>query len=227
MKSTLLLCALALCGLFTAIPAQAQEYIGGNISYTAPQDADFEYQNSADEFPPAIFGTDYDAGPGFGLVFGKSYDNNLRIEGELSYRRNDLASFSLEGESFNATGDITAISFLFNTYYDLVNPTPFTPYLGAGLGGAYINLDARQIDPIFADIIYSDEAIAFAYQLGGGLAYKLNRFLTLDLGYRYFSTPTLKLKDQEAEVNDFDAPINNFETDYSTHNVSLGLRLAF
>lgn len=229
MKTALLLCTLALCGLLCINPAlaAAKDYIGGNISWTAPQDADFEYQNSADESPPLTFGTEYDAGLGFGLVFGKGYDNNLRIEGELSYRRNDLASFSLAGETFAATGDISALSFIFSTYYDLANPTPFTPYLGAGLGGAYINLDARQIDPIFADIVYNDQTLAFAYQLGGGLAYQLNRYLTLDLGYRYFATPTLKLKDQDAQVNASGGALNTFETDYASHNVSLGLRLAF
>lgn len=226
MKSTLLLCALALFGLLTAIPALAadpQDYIGGNIALTAPQDADFEYKNF-----PLVLDSSYSNGLGFGLVFGKSYDNNLRIEGELGYRSNDLDSFSDSGESFAATGDISAFSFLFSTYYDLVNPTRFTPYLGAGLGGAYVNLDARLIDPALEDLVFSDETMALAYQLGGGLACKLTRELTLDLGYRYFSTANLKLKDQDTEtVDDNGNPLNSFETDYSAHNISLGLRLAF
>jgi opacity protein-like surface antigen len=221
-KPTLILCALALFGLLAATPAQAGEYIGGNISYTAPQDADFEYNNF-----PLVFETSYDQGLGFGLVFGKGYDNNLRIEGELGYRRNDLNSFTEGGETLGASGDITALSFIFSTYYDLVNPTRFTPYFGAGLGGAYVNLDARQIDPV-EDIVFSDEALALAYQLGGGVSCKLTRELTLDLGYRYFSTANLKFKDQDTEtVDDNGNVLNSFETDYSAHNVSLGLRLAF
>lgn len=223
MKPTLILCALALCGLFTAIPAQAGEYIGGNISYTAPQDADFEYKNF-----PLIIESSYSDGVGFGLVFGKSYDNNLRIEGELGYRSNDLDSFNDEGESFTGGGDISVFSFLFSTYYDLVNPSRFTPYFGAGVGGAYANLDARLIDPALEDLVFSDEALALAYQLGGGVACKITRELTLDLGYRYFSTANLKFKDQDTEtVDDNGNVLNSFETDYSAHNVSLGLRLAF
>lgn len=220
MKSALLLCALTLLGLTHLTPALAapRDYIGGNISFTTPQDADFEYKSV-----PLVLESSYDNGLGFGLVFGKSYDNNLRIEGELGYRANDLDAFSDGGEILGAAGDITATSFLFSTYYDIANPSRFTPYLGAGLGGAYVKLDARLIepDPTDADIVFEDEALALAYQLGGGVACKLNRVLSLDLGYRYFSTANLKLKDQDP------AGDNNFETDYSTHNVSLGLRLAF
>ncbi|MHB1399323.1 MAG: outer membrane protein [Trichloromonadaceae bacterium] len=218
MKPTLILCALALFGLLTTIPAQAEDYIGGNISYTAPQDADFEYKSV-----PFELKSSYDNGIGFGLVFGKSYNNNLRIEGELGYRNNDLDAFvdNDTGEILGAAGDITALSFLFNTYYDIANPSRFTPYLGAGLGGAYVSLDARTVDPEFGDIVFSDEALAFAYQLGTGVACKLNRLLTLDLGYRYFSTAKLKFKDQDPSGD------NSFETDYSAHNIALGLRLAF
>lgn len=223
MKPTLILCALALCGLFTAIPVQAEDYIGGNISYTAPQDADFEYKNF-----PLVIDSSYSNGIGFGLVFGKGYDNNLRIEGELGYRSNDLDSFSEGGESFAAGGDITAISFLFSTYYDLINPTRFTPYFGAGAGGAYVNLDARLIDPALVDLVFSDEALALAYQLGGGVSCKLTRELTLDLGYRYFSTANLKFKDEDNTTVDASGNVlNSFETDYSAHNIALGLRLAF
>ena len=222
-KSTLILCALALCGLLAATPAQAGDYIGGNISYTAPQDADFEYKNF-----PLVIESSYSDGVGFGLVFGKSYDNNLRIEGELGYRSNDLDSFNEEGESFAADGDISVFSFLFSTYYDLVNPSRLTPYFGAGLGGAYANLDARLIDPALEDLVFSDEALALTYQLGGGVACKITRELTLDLGYRFFSTANLKFKDQDNTLVDIDGNVlNSFETDYSAHNVSLGLRLAF
>lgn len=218
MKSALLFCTLALSGLLCVSPALAasRDYIGGNISFTTPRDADFEYKSV-----PFVLESSYDNGLGFGLVFGKSYDNNLRIEGELGYRSNDLDGFSDGGEILGAAGDITAVSFLFSTYYDISNPTRFTPYLGAGLGGAYVSLDGRTVDPAFGDIVFSDEALAFAYQLGGGVACKLNRVLTLDLGYRYFSTADLKFKDQDSSGD------NNFETDYSAHNVALGLRLAF
>jgi opacity protein-like surface antigen len=226
-KTALLLCALTLLTAFPALAA-SQDYVGGNIAFTIPQDADFDYENSARIIdPPATFESSYDSGLGFGLVFGKSYDNNLRIEGELGYRSNDLDSFSDEGEALGAAGDITAVSFLFNTYYDIANPSRFTPYLGAGLGGAYVSLDARLIDPEFDDIVYSDETFALAYQLGGGVAYRLNRMLTLDLGYRYFSTTNLKLRDETADLSEVGAPLNRFETDYSAHNLALGLRLAF
>lgn len=218
MKSALLLPALTLLGLVCAAPAlaQTQDYIGGNLTWTAPLDAEFEYRNT--DF---LLDSSYDPAIGFGLVFGKTYPNSLRLEGDLAYRNNDLDAFEEAGETIGADGDITALSFTLNTYYDLVNPSRFTPYFGAGLGGAYVSLDARTVDPEFGDIVFSDEALAFAYQLGGGIACKITRELTLDLGYRYFSTANLKFKDQDPSGD------NSFETDYSTHSVSLGVRLAF
>lgn len=224
MKSALLLPALTLLGLVCAAPAlaQTQDYIGGNLTWTAPLDAEFEYRNT--DF---LLDSSYDPAIGFGLVFGKTYPNSLRLEGDLAYRNNDLDAFEEAGEIIGADGDITALSFTLNTYYDLVNPSRFTPYFGAGLGGAYVNLDARLI-PEPGDLVFSDEALGFAYQLGAGIACRINRQVSLDLGYRYFSTLGLKFKDQDVTtIDDAGNLLNRFETDYSTHSVSLGVRLAF
>ncbi len=225
MKSALLLPALALLGLVcaTSALAQPQDYIGGNLTWTTPRDAEFEYRNTDFQLDSS-----YDSNVGFGLVFGKVYDNNLRLEGDLAYRNNDLDAFEQGGEVVGAAGDITALSFTLNTYYDLVNPSRFTPYFGGGIGGTYVNLDGRTAEANLEDLVFSDEAFAFAYQLGAGVACRINRQVSLDLGYRYFSAVGLKFKDQDILTTDaLGNPLNRFETDYSTHNVSLGLRLAF
>ena len=58
----------------------------------------------------------------------------------------------------------------------------------------------------------SDEDVVAAYQLGGGVSFRMNENISLDLSYRYF-VPS-------------DPDFNTVETEFASHNVSLGLRIS-
>jgi len=112
---------------------------------------------------------DYNTGWGVGGTVGVAWDNGLRLENELSYKQAD---------SRNTSDHAWALGWLLNGWFDLRNSSPWTPYLGGGLGlGRGHAASPGNVD---------NTGTGLAYQAGCGVAVKLGNGLDLDLGYRYF-----------------------------------------
>jgi opacity protein-like surface antigen len=124
----------------------------------------------------------YDTG-GMGLgAFGYQFGNGFRVEGELAYRASGVSGTTNGG----ASGEASAASLMANAFYDIRTSTKFTPYVGAGIGGAVVTFDNVTIPGSSNRIDDSD--LAIAYQAMAGVAYQLEGNLKLDVGYRYFAT---------------------------------------
>jgi opacity protein-like surface antigen len=85
-----------------------------------------------------------------------------------------------------------------NAYYDFRNRSAFTPYVGGGFGMASIKADGRY-DREYYGRSYSEKYGAksttnFAWNIGGGVAYKVNEQFSLDLGYRFAGLGKAKTK---------------------------------
>jgi opacity protein-like surface antigen len=152
---------------------------------------------------------EFDTGYALGVAVGHNF-GMFRLEGEFGYQQNDIEEASAYGYSASAYGDINCFSLLINGYFDFVNTSPLTPYIGLGIGMARIEVKSFEIAGYR---IGSDDDTVFAYQLGGGVGYAMNENVTLDLQYRYFAT-----EDPEFGVVD---------AEYATHNVYFGLRYNF
>ncbi|MFZ2225646.1 MAG: outer membrane beta-barrel protein, partial [Candidatus Deferrimicrobium sp.] len=112
-------------------------------------------------------------------------------------------------------GDTSSMALMVNAYYDfkMVSPT-IVPYIGVGIGGASISVDASD------DVgqIVDDDDLVFAYQAMAGVGFAVNQQVTIDLGYKYFAT-----SDPSFEA----IGGGTFDSEYSSHNVFLGLRYNF
>lgn len=69
-------------------------------------------------------------------------------------------------------------SLMANAYFDYLTCTPWTPYVGAGLGTAY--LKATRDGGAAKKTVYN-----LAWQAMAGVAYDVNANWTIDAGYRY------------------------------------------
>ena len=67
-------------------------------------------------------------------------------------------------------------SYMANVYFDYLTCTPWTPYLGAGMGVSYLKADLGEI---------AKSGYRLAWQVMGGLTYDFNSHWAADLGYRY------------------------------------------
>lgn len=185
------------------------------------QDADVNYDDP-DFLDDEI---EFDAGYNVGAAFGYDY-GMARLEFEIAYRQADIDTIQVDGINFNGDGDFSATSFMLNGYWDLETGSPVVPYFGGGVGVANVAVnDVSFFDPAFGEVRFADDDdTVFAYQLAAGLAFALNPTMSLDLGYRYFGTSDPEL---EADPQLVGFGPDGFETEFNSHNVSLGMRINF
>ena len=207
-----LILTLLCCG-----PARAQHsgpyvgaYLGGNILADAKGTDDLGSFNLG--YSPALQGS---------LVFGwdLGQDNPFGGEGrvELEYARRsnplDHAEF-LEGR-VQGDGNLTADSLLLNFIGAHHNDSRWAPNIVIGIGAARMDASGMKVS---GRPLTNETATVFAYQLGAGVDYALSDALSLDLGYRFFSS----MRPKFTETTD-----HEFDIGYLSHSVVLGLRLGF
>lgn len=144
-------------------------------------------------------------------AFGYYVTNNVRAELEGGYRRlkeKDL-SFTLPGlgtVSESSSETVTFISTMANAYYDLDTGTPFSPYLGAGLG--WVHEQDGGTD-------------AIGYQGMAGVNYKLSDQSTIFAGYRFFQTGNFTTEESDG-LNTTTSKIK-----LEAHAIDIGYRFTF
>lgn len=138
-----------------------------------------------------------------------------RIELEYSRRSNPLDQAEFVEGSVQGDGNLTTDSLLANFFGVYHDKNRWSPYIGAGVGAARIKASDLKVA---GQPLSNDSAVVFAYQLGTGCEYALTDNLSLDLGYRYFSSSRAKFSEAGGE---------DFEMDYSSHSVVLGLKVGF
>jgi len=174
-------------------------YVGGNLGLAIVNDSDVTDSRA----PGMTLEFESDVGYALGGIIGYGF-GHLRIEGEIAYQKNDLDQIKALGVSVDATGDTSSLTGLLNGYYDFNNTSPFTPYIGGGVGVAKVEINDVSIPGSgFSNI--NDDHTVFAYQLGVGVAYAINESFSFDVKYRYFATSDLEL-----DTTDFEYSSNNF-----------------
>jgi opacity protein-like surface antigen len=184
------------------LPAAAQQagpggYIAGGGGLSVLQDARTQGSASAThQFDPGWLGLG---------AAGYAFDSGFRMEGELGYRRN---------EADGGAGHAQAWTLMGNALYDFKTGTRFTPYVGAGVGGARLKFDDIPAGATSID----DSDTVLAYQGLAGIAYHLDSNVTFDLGYRYLGTERPSFRTRAG---------GSVDSEYDNHAVMLGLRYQF
>lgn len=136
-----------------------------------------------------------DAGFGFagGVAVGTNVTSNLRGELELSFTHHgvdddDFAPvWDCDPGTCDARGSMSTIYLLGNAWFDFDMGSGFTPYVGGGVGAAWVipNIslyEGQGYDPF--EYSWDEGSLAPAAQLGFGLRYDVTDSMKLDLGYR-------------------------------------------
>ena len=120
-----------------------------------------------------------------GLAVGYEFNSWLRVEGEISYRRNSVSGLTTPGLDAATGGDYAALMFMANAYYDIADLDAgfavFTPYIGAGIGFA----EEIDVDIDAAMPLAQFEGNGFAYQFLAGVKWRYDSNITGGLGVRY------------------------------------------
>lgn len=116
--------------------------------------------------------------------------------------------------SLQVQGDV----YMNNLMFNLVLRYPagnFRPYLGAGIGWSHFETGGTfraVVGGTTYNLPFDAQDDAFAFQVLAGLNYRIDRYFSIDAGYRYFIT--------EPKVGDFDIR-------YQAHMFTLGLNYHF
>lgn len=182
-----------------------------------------------------IVSHEFDSSPFIGLGIGYQFDRHFRFDLTGEYRSRS----TFRGLDFNqGVAPITTNQYdgtkdewlmLTNAYWDITTFKGITPYVGAGVGLANVNLRNFKdvnINVPGGAVHWAEDGSEwnFAWALHAGLAYEVSDALTLDVGYRY--------------VNMGDGTTGNFTSydptvtspgpitvkDIDSHDVMLGLR---
>ena len=195
---------------------------GPIAGFTTLGEADFtdNFSNAT-----ALGDSDFSSGYSLAAAVGRSWEN-FRLEGEISYRKNDLDSLTIDSlgaagllipiaATFDLDGEMSSLGFMANGYYDFNTDGKLAPFVMAGIGGANINLDVTRRSGV--DVTYDESDMVLAYQAGAGFGYKIGFGTVFNAQYRFFGTlePT------------FDDGVDEVESEYLSHNFWIGITQRF
>ncbi len=166
----------------------------------------------------------WDNGFLIGGAIGTRVFDTVRAEVELSYQGIDAGNSSIiaRGITNNDHGSNDAIFLLGNIWYDIDLGTPLIPYVGGGIGVAFVDqkIDIQAPGAPGGGVGTDGTDTTFAFQVGAGLKYHLTDKLALDLSYRFRGITGVDILGQVVGRN-----YNN--QDIYTHNVLVGITYNF
>lgn len=165
--------------------------------------------------PRRVFGSRAGGALALGYDFWRKFQIPFRMELEYgaSESISKKASVKVFRKRFPFRAKIGVQTLLVNAYVDMPNSSGFTPYIGAGVGMAFIDVEGSSMG-----LSTSGYATVPAGQLGLGCSYAFNRNVSVDVGYRF-----VIMRNTDASC---DSIRLNFQKNYM-HQVMLGLRITF
>ena len=194
MKLRTILAASTALSLVAAAPgASASELylsVFGGMNLLSDTDGQYVSTFSSSSSSSSVIGSwasDADTGFVVGGAVGTSLDkwvNGLRVEAEVSFRRNDLGgTYSTTG---TIDGNLSTFAVMANAWYDFDIGAKVRPYVGGGIGWARMDGDVVSFTSLTA---MEQTDSGFAWQIGLGGRYAVGDGVAVGLGYRYFSGP--------------------------------------
>lgn len=241
MKKNMIRCglfALALTVGLSAAPASAQEF---NSMYVTPKilfskttgDMSKAHWINGVWRAGALGGSDKDDGFGFGLAFGNDFSYStaypIRLEAEYIYHgeskfKKGPSIIELNGlQHASQSFKIKAHTLMVNGFYDINIDSVITPYVGGGLGMAYLksSYSSNVVNGAPINVNTSNNDWSFAWNIGGGVSYALDNQMSLDFGYRYFD-----MGDAEPGSLHTNGYSGSPKIDLTSHEFSIGLRFS-
>ena len=121
-----------------------------------------------------------------GYNFGPKFNVPIRTEFEYALRSNswrDRDGF-IDGDRWSSKHSLNISTLFFNAYVDIPTGTPFTPYIGGGLGLGF-NYTGMRVETGDGRVSWDQYNATFAWNAGGGVAYAFTENVSADIGYRF------------------------------------------
>ena len=165
---------------------------GAGVNFVNDLDQEFSYNPSVVFIvtPPSGQTVETETGYLASAALGFDYADGIRTELEYRYASTAIGTVTPIGgfdpvdpdpfPPFQSNEDLTAHFVFGNFYFDLRNDGPITPFIGAGVGGAFVDDGSGARDA------------ALAYQGRAGFSLELSDSFLIDAEYVYTRTNTLR-----------------------------------
>jgi opacity protein-like surface antigen len=209
-------------GLFASSFTRTLTVLGGfNFLSEGPSDQIENFAGNVD-----------DSGYAISFAFGRRHSHSLRSEIEVAFRSNDISDSEVTIESIATSteaigivgsigadqeedGSVNSTSLMKNFFIDFNNNTRLTPYLGAGLGLSYVDIEFGASSSADGEPSFQDGEGLFSYQAIGGVAAEVNSFTDFVVEYRFLGT-------SEVEFDGLDESLS-----YNTSTLFLGVKFEY
>lgn len=165
-----------------------------------------------------------------GAGVGYQISDHFRADLTADYWFKSKFNGSTPGPTTNSTDTSAyqALLLLANAYVDLGTYHRITPYVGAGIGGAYIKWDElRNQFPGVDDRHRGAKGMRFAWAVMAGASYCLTNRLSADVGYRYSRISGGRMFEYVDSSAGGPGAGPGFHSAIGTHEVRGGLRYSF
>ena len=162
----------------------------------------------------------FDVGGGGSVYVGTRLPAGFRVELEGLYRYLPINRVNVadSASDYIASGRAQLGAGMVNLFWDWPVPDfPFRPFFGAGIGGAYADVDAA--DNLGNDYLRS-ASWHFAYQVMGGAEMPINQTSRLTAMYRW-----LQVNDINSKCGIAGAPTYSCKANLNTQSLDLGLEM--
>jgi len=146
-------------------------YLRGDISYDFKTDANVLVSTTS------AFDVDFDDTWNVGFGLGYMFNDWFRTDITADYR------FPADWDA--AATDVSVSTVLLNGYATLGSFSGISPYVGAGVGAAYVNWDTIDFPGLGLGPIAVEDNWRFAYALMAGVSFDVTENLAIDTGYRF------------------------------------------
>lgn len=179
-------------GAIASTAAAQGSYAGGQLGFGA----------GGGEFDNTGFDLELDTGVFVNGFVGKDF-GNVRVEGEIAYRQNDMDNLG----GIPVIGEMSSTAFMGNAYYDFGSGAGATPYLGIGAGVASVKFESG----------INDTQTTLAMQLMVGVSFPVSQTLSI----------TGELRGFGAYPEFSDGLGGTAEQEYVIGTLALGVRASF
>jgi len=215
-------------------------YLRGYVGFTN-QEVDSlynaQFNNAAVlEFLNSEFESSGLVGGAIGYRFNQWFRADISAEYRMRAGYDGLDRYDTTGDgTWDGTNQYTADKSEFlvmaNAFVDLGTYHGLTPYVGAGVGGAYIMLDNftdtnNTVSPNTVSYGGDNGEWSLAWALHAGLGFEVSEQVTLDLGYRYLSLGDGQAGDIITALGTNNIANPTDFNDITSHDFTLGFRYA-
>jgi len=171
------------------------------------------------------FEPSFTGGAGVGYIWSPNWRTDVTVDVHSIMHAEQSGSAVIDGNNVYAQDKTKMMStiLLLNAYYDFRTGTPWTPYIGAGLGFAVNQLtQSFTVNTNGSEDSVSQRSTdaAFAAAAMVGVSYDVSSYFAIDLNYRF-----LHIGGSEVTLDNIDRPVSTVEIgDINEHQIRAGFR---